>query len=100
METVILRVTEFGAKPNSGEQPEVSAVSAKSIRGLDLIGNRIECAADMKQSQPVLSLRACSEVRVRGNVLEGEGLVREVLLKEMSPEDVDMMPSEGLRIRT
>ncbi|WP_435169165.1 alpha-1,3-galactosidase-related protein [Paenibacillus glycanilyticus] len=83
---------------NRIETRDAAALGAKSTGLIDFISNEIVMTADAdKPVRSLIMLTACSGVRIAGNILTGEGLERDVRLRQMPADEVVVEAGQGLR---
>ncbi|WP_244935697.1 right-handed parallel beta-helix repeat-containing protein [Paenibacillus glycanilyticus] len=83
---------------NRIETRDAAALGAKSAGLIDFISNEIVMTADAdKPVRSLITLTACRGVRIAGNILSGEGLERDVRLRQMPADEVVVEAGQGLR---
>ena len=72
---------------------------AKSLQGMEFKDNRIIRANTIgNNSTTAIELLACSDVKITGNTFEGQGVNRNMILRQMSGESVYVDPSQEINV--
>lgn len=86
---------------NRFEIKDVAVLEAKSTRFLTFADNAIACSVKLPQSRmitEVISLSACSEVIIKDNLFEDDGLNRAIQIQLMAPNAVSVQPAEQIMV--